>query len=45
MKAMQCNCSHSHCRRKGYLLWFVPRAQLTLARPDAPLATYTFKST
>jgi len=38
--AMECNCSH--CRRKGYLLWFVPRAQLRLATAEADLATYTF---
>ena len=38
--AMECNCSH--CSRKGYLLWFVPRAQFTLQSPEAALATYTF---
>lgn len=36
----ECNCSH--CSRKGYLLWFVPREQLTVTSPDAELATYTF---
>lgn len=25
-QAIECNCSH--CSRKGYLLWFVPRAGL-----------------
>jgi hypothetical protein len=39
-KAMECNCSH--CRRKGYLLWFVPRGQLRLRDETAALATYTF---
>lgn len=39
-QAMECNCSH--CNRKGYLLWFVPRSRLTLLTPDAELATYTF---
>jgi hypothetical protein len=37
---MECNCSH--CSRKGYLLWFVPRSQFTRLTPEAPLATYTF---
>jgi len=35
-----CNCSH--CRRKGYLLWFVGGEQMTLLTPDAPMGTYTF---
>jgi hypothetical protein len=39
-QAVACNCSH--CSRKGYLLWFVPRAQLRLATPESALATYTF---
>ena len=39
-QAMECNCSH--CSRKGYLMWFVPRQQLTLSAPDADIATYTF---
>lgn len=39
-QAMECNCSH--CSRKGYLLWFVPRAQLRLTKPDVELGTYTF---
>lgn len=37
---IECNCSH--CSRKGYLLWFVPRQQLRLATPENGLATYTF---
>jgi hypothetical protein len=39
-QVMECNCSH--CSRKGYLLWFVPREQLRLATPESELATYTF---
>jgi hypothetical protein len=38
--ALACNCSM--CSRKGSLLWFVPRAQLTLQKGEAELATYTF---
>ncbi len=39
-QAIECNCSH--CSRKGYLLWFVPRASFTLHSPPSALATYTF---
>lgn len=39
-EVMSCNCSH--CQRKGYLLWFVPRDKLQLKSPDSALATYTF---
>src|SRR5262249_37028875 len=39
-QAIECNCSH--CSRKGYLLWFVPRAQLKLRTPAAGLGTYPF---
>jgi hypothetical protein len=39
-EAMECNCSH--CSRKGYLLWFVPRESLRLATPESALATYKF---
>lgn len=38
--AMECNCSH--CSRKGYLLWFVPRSQFELQSPESALSTYTF---
>ena len=38
--AMECNCSH--CQRKGYLLWFVPREALTISEGEAALSTYTF---
>ena len=37
---IECNCSH--CSRKGYLLWFVPRAQLRLTTSESELSTYTF---
>jgi len=39
---MECNCSH--CSRKGYLLWFVPRDHLTYSDADNALATYTFNT-
>ncbi|HEU4626598.1 MAG TPA: GFA family protein [Steroidobacteraceae bacterium] len=39
-QVLDCNCSH--CRRKGYLLWFQPREKLTLRTPESALATYTF---
>ncbi|WP_411728639.1 GFA family protein [Methyloglobulus sp.] len=39
-QVMECNCSH--CSRKGYLLWFVPRSQLNMPTPEEGLATYTF---
>ena len=35
-----CNCSL--CRRRGSLLAFFPRGQLTLKTPEADMATYTF---
>ena len=38
--AMECNCSH--CSRKGYLLWFVPRTQFQLQSPESAVAIYTF---
>lgn len=37
---IECNCSH--CSRKGYLLWFVPRQALQLKTPDSELSTYLF---
>lgn len=39
-QATECNCSH--CERKGYLLWFLPRDKLDLESPESDLATYTF---
>jgi hypothetical protein len=38
--AMSCNCSH--CRRKGFLLTFVPAGQFTLDSGEDSLVTYTF---
>ncbi len=39
-RVIECNCSH--CSRKGYLLWFVPREQLRLRSGESELATYLF---
>ncbi len=39
-QVMECNCSH--CSKKGYLLWFVPREALHFDAPEGDLATYTF---
>lgn len=39
-EAMECNCSH--CSRKGYLLWFVPRETLKLDPAPERMATYRF---
>ena len=39
-QVMECNCSH--CSRKGYLLWFVPREKLRLTTPEDDLHTYMF---
>ncbi len=39
-KVIDCNCSM--CRRKGSLLWFVPRASLELATPEQDAAEYLF---
>lgn len=39
-QVMECNCSH--CSRKGYLLWFVPREQLKVTKAEVDLATYQF---
>ena len=38
--AMACNCSM--CRRRGSLLWFVPRSRFLLLSPDSAASTYTF---
>jgi hypothetical protein len=38
--AIECNCSH--CSRKGYLLWFVPREKFRMLTPESHLGTYTF---
>lgn len=39
-EAIECNCSH--CQRKGYLLWFVPRGALTVEAGGEALSTYRF---
>ena len=39
-QVIECNCSI--CSKRGYLLWFVPRANLHLQTPIAELSTYTF---
>ena len=39
-QVLQCNCSI--CSKRGYLLWFVPRAKLDLHTPESELSTYTF---
>lgn len=38
--ALACNCSM--CRRRGSLLWFVPRDRLRLKTPEQDAATYLF---
>ena len=39
-QAIECNCSH--CSRKGFLLWFVPRDSFALTAGAEKLTTYTF---
>jgi hypothetical protein len=39
-EAIDCNCSM--CRRRGALLAFVPRNNLSLKTADANISTYTF---
>ena len=39
-KVIECNCTH--CSRKGYLLWFVPRDQLRITAGEDALTTYKF---
>jgi len=39
-QAIECNCTH--CSRKGYILWFVPRDKLRHAIPDHHVGTYMF---
>lgn len=39
-EALECNCSH--CSRKGYLLSFVPRGQMTITGGADALSTYRF---
>ncbi|MDE2070040.1 MAG: GFA family protein [Gammaproteobacteria bacterium] len=35
-----CNCSM--CRRRGHLLWFLPRTRLKLKTPESDMRYYTF---
>lgn len=37
---IECNCSH--CSRKGFLLWFVPKAQFHLDSADDATSRYLF---
>jgi hypothetical protein len=40
-KVLECNCTH--CSRKGYLLWFVPRDKLRITSgDDDSLRSYKF---
>lgn len=39
-QVIECNCSH--CQRKGFLLWFLPLAALTIRSGEDKLTTYTF---
>lgn len=39
-QAIECNCSH--CSRKGFLLWFVPRDSFAITSGEDNLTTYTF---
>ncbi|MBC3764649.1 GFA family protein [Neptunicella marina] len=39
---LSCNCSI--CSKRGSLLWFIPRSNLSVSTPDKPLSTYTFNS-
>lgn len=39
-QVLECNCSH--CLRKGFLLWFLPREKLRLKTPESNLETYLF---
>lgn len=39
-QVIECNCSH--CSRKGYLLWFVPKSAVKLQAAEGTLGTYTF---
>jgi hypothetical protein len=41
-EAMSCNCSH--CRRKGFLLAFVPASSFALTSGEDALTTYSFNT-
>ncbi|MBA2674846.1 GFA family protein [Ramlibacter sp.] len=39
-QVIECNCSH--CSRKGYLLWFVPRDKVQVTSGEDTMSTYHF---
>ena len=39
-KVIECNCSH--CRKKGYLLTFMPKEQMHIILPAGGYGIYTF---
>ena len=39
-EVLECNCSH--CSKKGFLLWFVPRDKLKIKTPESNQSTYEF---
>lgn len=39
---VECNCSH--CSRKGYLLWFLPKDNVFVQAQEGSLSTYTFNT-
>jgi hypothetical protein len=39
-QVLDCNCSM--CKKRGGLLWFVPREKFTLQTPESAVSTYTF---
>ncbi|WP_438862659.1 GFA family protein [Neptunicella sp.] len=39
---LSCNCSI--CSKRGALLWFIPRPQLTISTPEQDLQSYTFNT-
>ena len=41
-QVIECNCSH--CRRKGYLLWFVPLEHLMRTTSDETVSIYRFNT-
>ena len=42
-QVLECNCSH--CSRKGYLLWFVPRGKLRITSSTDSLSPTNSTST
>lgn len=40
--AIECNCSL--CSKRGYVLWFVPRANMALKTSESDLSTYHFNT-